>query len=63
MAFLRESYELSEMLVEFESQIAKEGTLPYNERKLHQERLKQMGLLITEKRKRVEELRNQLPHL
>lgn len=54
MCLLRKDYELTCLMVEYDRWIIKEGVLSWKELKLHQERMKQLEITISELRKEVE---------
>lgn len=59
---LRKDYELTCLLVEYDRAIIAEGVLSWDEKKLHQERMRQLEIDIAELRQEVEFLLRTITH-
>ena len=59
---LRKDYELTCLLVEYDRSIIAEGVLSWQEKKLHQERMRQLEIDIAELRQEVEYLLRSITH-
>jgi len=59
---LRKDYELVEMMIEYDRLIIAEGVLSWDEKKLHQERMRQLEIDIAELRQEVEYLLRSITH-
>lgn len=59
---LRKDYELTCLLVEYDRAIIAEGVLSREEKRLHQERMKQLEIDIAELRQDVESLLSRITH-
>lgn len=59
---LRKDYELTCLLVEYDRSIIVEGILSGEEKKVHQERMRQLEIDITELRQEVESLLSRITH-
>lgn len=56
MCLLRRDYELTQLMIEYDRSIIAEGVLSWDEKKLHQERMRQLEIDIAELRQEVETL-------
>lgn len=62
MCLLRKDHELVEMMVEYDRGIIAEGVLSWQEKRLHQDRMRQLEIDIAELRQEVEYLLKTITH-
>lgn len=62
MCLLRKDYELTQLMIEYDRSIIVEGILSWDEKKLHQERMRQLEIDIAELRQEVEYLLRSITH-
>ena len=59
---LRKEHELVELLIEYDRAIIAEGVVSWEEKRLHQERMRQLEIDIAELRQEVESLLKTITH-
>ena len=62
MCLFRKSKELVDLKIEYDRSIIAEGVLSWQEKKLHQERMRQLEIDIAELRQEVESLLSRITH-